>query len=297
MFIVVPHGHCLTASAREDTDEVRNSPGLQRSVVNGEKSLPGMRTSSIYGRTAVAYAAATAVLMPIVEPHHLVSLLPGAMPGVGGLVSFWTALAALRNKYLFGFLCAHEVINDFSSDIIAQAATLDRNKIVPKDEKRLVLDWRRVWRSMSSAMISDDFPFLLWSRAMWAFSEWAVSSLRASTSLPARLVSTLTHPLGMATIKMLVTQVVYEPISSGGYLAIQAVLRGKSWKGVVAEVRSKLYTAWSDGLVYWSLAHMFVFLMPFWWLQPIADNIATLFFNSYLSILSNDVQDGDGDSN
>ena len=40
-------------------------------------------------------------------------------------------------------------------------------------------------------------------------------------------------------------------------------------------------------LVYWSCAHMVVFSMPFWWLQPITDNLATLFFNSYLSMLSN----------
>ena len=40
-------------------------------------------------------------------------------------------------------------------------------------------------------------------------------------------------------------------------------------------------------LVYWSCAHMVVFSMPFWWLQPIADNVATLFFNAHLSVLAN----------
>ena len=61
------------------------------------------------------------------------------------------------------------------------------------------------------------------------------------------------------------------------------------------ELKEKLWTAWTDGLIYWSFAHMAVFLMPFWWLQPIADNVATLFFNSYLSLLSNGGLENDGE--
>ena len=46
----------------------------------------------------------------------------------------------------------------------------------------------------------------------------------------------------------------------------------------------KFWSVWRDGLVFWSGAHMVVFLMPIWWLQPIADKLFTLAFNTYLSL-------------
>ena len=178
---------------------------------------PGLRTSTVYAHTALLYAGATAILMPIVETHHVAAILPTAK----GVVAWWAALVGLRNKFLFGFLCAHELVNDLASDVVAQAYTLDRSKTGDKDQKRLVLDWRRVMRSMSSAMLSDDLPFLIWSRAMWSFSEWATAGLRSSTFIPARLVSIITHPVGMGAIKMIITQLVYEPTSTAAYLAVQ----------------------------------------------------------------------------
>ena len=68
---------------------------------------------------------------------------------------------------------------------------------------------------------------------------------------------------------------------------IQALLKGRGWRGVRFELQTKFGSAFRDGLIYWSVALMVVFMMPYWWLQPITDNLATLFFNSYLSILSN----------
>lgn len=275
----------LVIAQAHDADA--DSPVTDSGTSGSHRSLllkkPGVRTSVMYAQTALAYAGATAVLMPIIETRHLAAITPKA----SHLLAFWSALTALRDQHLFGFLCAHEVVNDLASDVLAQAFTLDREDTIPKEDKRLVLDWRRVTRSMSSAFLSDDLPFLMWSKLLWSFSEWAEVALRTSSSLPGRLVATLTHPLGMATVKMVITQLVYEPVSSAAYLACQALLKGKGWKGARAELKAKMWTAWTDGLVYWSFAHMFVFMMPFWWLQPIADNIATLFFNSYLSILSN----------
>lgn len=283
------HASALTITPTDEVDDSITDSASTRTRSAIKK--PGLRTSVLYAQTAVAYAGATAVLMPIVEPQHLAALLPKA----SGFLTFWSALAALRDQYLFGFLCAHEVINDLASDVLAQAVTIDRKKTIPREERRVSLDWRRVMRSMSSAMISDDLPFLAWSKILWSLSEMAAAKLRASSSLPVRLVSALTHPLGMATAKMFITQLVYEPVSSGAYLAIQALLKGQGWKGVRKELKEKLWTAWTDGLIYWSFAHMAVFLMPFWWLQPIADNVATLFFNSYLSLLSNGGLENDGE--
>ena len=273
----------IIAQAEDAADGTDSLGSSHRPAAALAAKKPGVRPSVLYAQTALAYAGATAVLMPIVETRHLAAITPGA----SGLLAFWSVLTALRDQYLFGFLCAHEVVNDLASDVLAQAFTVDRDKDLPKEQKRLVLDWRRVMRSMSSAMISDDLPFLMWSKLLWGFSEWAEVALRQSATLPARLVSALTHPLGMATVKMIITQLVYEPVSSAAYLSIQALLKGKGWKGARKELKDKMWTAWTDGLIYWSFAHMFVFMMPFWWLQPIADNVATLFFNSYLSMLSN----------
>ena len=272
----------VSEDSGRDENDLRKDSGHTRPAVLSRK--PGLRTSTVYTQTALAYIGATAILMPIIEPPHVAAILPKA----DGVVAWWAALVGFRNKFLFGFLCAHELVNDLASDVVAQAFTLDRNKVIAKDEKRLVLQWRRVMRSMSSAMLSDDLPFLIWSRAMWSFSEWATAGLRSSASLPARLVSILTHPIGMGAIKMLITQLVYEPTSTAAYLAMQALLKGQGWKGVRSELRTKFFSAFRDGMIYWSVALMVVFMMPFWWLQPITDNLATLFFNSYLSMLSND---------
>ena len=38
------------------------------------------------------------------------------------------------------------------------------------------------------------------------------------------------------------------------------------------EIRAKLFDVWRDGLVFWSAAHVVVFAMPIWWLQPIVEH-------------------------
>ncbi|KAJ1615824.1 hypothetical protein T492DRAFT_896756, partial [Pavlovales sp. CCMP2436] len=55
---------------------------------------------------------------------------------------------------------------------------------------------------------------------------------------------------------------------------------------VVAELQGKFFKCWCDGVIFWSAAHVVVFSMPFWWLQPIIDNTFTLFFNTYLAMLA-----------
>ena len=70
-------------------------------------------------------------------------------------------------------------------------------------------------------------------------------------------------------------------------------MKGGGLRACGREIKAKLMTAWRDGLVYWSCAHLVVFSIPVWWLQPLADNVATLFFNAYLSVLANKEIDED----
>jgi len=124
--------------------------------------------------------------------------------------------------------------------------------------------------------------------------EAAVKALRTS-AWAARspvLAALLSHPLTIAVLKTTITQLVYETVSDAVYLAIQAGMRGRGkrdegWRErIEKELRSKFFMVWRDGLVFWSAAHMVVFLMPIWWLQPIADNAFTLIFNTYLAIVA-----------
>lgn len=245
---------------------------------------PGLRVSRIYSCLGIWYALGTVILLPLVEARHL-AMLPLMPSVVGG----WSTFASFRDRNLFTFLCAHEVMNDICSDVVAQAYTLQQATETSTSEQRLAIDVRRVARSTSSAMLADDFPFLAWSRFLHdAF-------LHYLARLPAGVSTVLARPFIQAFTKMVVTQLVYEPVSSGGYLVIQALLKGRSWRGAVSELRRKLYGAWRNGLVYWSLAHVSIFMIPYWWLQPLADNVATMFFNAYLSILSNAEADEEDD--
>ena len=98
----------------------------------------------------LTYVAATAVIMPIVEPQHVgwaLNALPLAVPTAisAAVVAAWTWLTNLRNRNLFAFLCSHEIFNDVCSDVVAQAVTADK-----ESGGILHLDWRRVGRSTSA---------------------------------------------------------------------------------------------------------------------------------------------------
>ncbi|KAG8461879.1 hypothetical protein KFE25_013898 [Diacronema lutheri] len=237
----------------------------------------------VHRRTAGFYAGCTAVLMPLWEPRHVQSLVSTLRlpPPVGAaLMAGASGVYHARQRHMLPCLLAHEVITDVSADITAQAFEAG----APRSP--FELDWRRVLRSTSVSLISDDFPFLLWSRALWVVTERLAHRLRASRSLSPRLVAFLTNRLTVSVGKMIVTQVVYESASNALYLALQAAFRGMGWNGVLTELRHKFFKCWCDGVLFWSAAHVVVFAMPFWWLQPIVDNTFTLFFNTYLAMLA-----------
>uniref|UniRef100_A0A7S0PXS7 Uncharacterized protein n=1 Tax=Coccolithus braarudii TaxID=221442 RepID=A0A7S0PXS7_9EUKA len=140
-------------------------------------------------------------------------------------------------------------------------------------------------RSTIVSLASDDFPFLAWSRYLWVASERVTGAVRASSLTPG-VVRVLTHPISVAVGKAIITQALYETTSNAAYLSMQAGLRGRGWRGVMAELRGKFWTVWRDGLIFWSGCFVVVFAMPIWWLQPIMDNLFTLFFNTYLAMMA-----------
>ena len=72
------------------------------------------------------------------------------------------------------------------------------------------------------------------------------------------LVRALTHPATVTLLKTAVTQLVYETSSGAAYLSLQAGLRGRGLRGIIAELRAKLWGVWRDGLLFWTVAHMAV---------------------------------------
>jgi|EP00966_Prymnesium_polylepis_P219949 hypothetical protein len=244
----------------------------------------------IFRRTAVLYAATTVAFSPIVEPSRVQRAIGGlldlAPPLRSAVMAACRALYGLREAHTIEILLAHEVFTDVSADIIAQAIAADSD-----GSTAIAVDWPRVPRSAAASLISDDIPFLLWSKYLWELGERIIGRLRDSDlarSSPV-LVARLTHPVSVTLLKTAVTQLVYETTSNAVYLALQAAMRrGKPGetrlKRIVAELRGKLFGVWRDGLIFWSAAHIVVFAMPIWWLQPIMDNLFTLMFNTYLAI-------------
>lgn len=253
---------------------------------------------SVYRRTAAFYAGCTALLMPLWEPRHVQALLEALRlppPARSALLGAASAVYSVRQSHMLPCLLAHEVITDVSADVTAQAfeaqgaalEAAEEGEEPPRDGSAgppapalVSLDWRRVLRSTSASLVSDDFPFLLWSRSLWVLSERLVARLRGAKNLPPRLVAFLTHGLSISVAKMVVTQLLYESASNALYLSLQALMRGMGWRGARQELRDKFFKCWRDGVVFWSAAHVVVFAMPFWWLQPIVDNTFTLFFNT-----------------
>jgi len=260
-----------TVQAVEDeSDEV--------AVVEGS-----MAPMSVMKNTAYLYAAITILLSPLVDPSLVGKLmaalhLPTVIRQV--LLALCRPLHAIRSKHTLAVLLSHEVITDVTADVMAQAVAAREAGV------RMAIDWKRVPKSTLASLLSDDFPFLIWSRYIWIAGERAVLGLRASNLNPL-LVRVLTNPIAVTVAKTAITQVVYETTSNTVYLSLQALLRGGGRRGVVAELRGKFFKVWRDGLLFWSAAHIVVFSMPIWWMQPITDNFFTLIFNAYLAYVSN----------
>ena len=184
-------------------------------------------------------------------------------------------LYALRLKYEWYILMWHEVFTGVSADVLAQSI----------EGLRPSINWARAVRTTSVSFLSDDLPFLVWSRVLWTAAERAKAAVRSS-SLSPELMAALTSHASITCAKTAVTTGVYDTASDAVYLALQAALRGGGARGIAAELRAKLWTLRRDGLVFWSMAHMALFSIPVYWMQPIADNLTTIIFNTYQSLLA-----------
>ena len=77
-------------------------------------------------------------------------------------------------------------------------------------------------RTATVSLLSDDLPFLVWSRLIWVWAEKAKAALRTSALAP-RLIRALTHPATVTVAKTALTQLVYETSSDSAYLAMQVL--------------------------------------------------------------------------
>ena len=134
--------------------------------------------------------------------------------------------------------------------------------------------------STTAAVISDDLPWLAWTALLWRGGEAVVRAVETSGLAPS-LVSHLTHPLTIASVKMVITQCVYEPASSATYLSVNTVLRGGGLRAVRRELRSKLFGVWRTGLAFKSTTSIVAFMMPFWWMSIVVDSVGTVLFVSW----------------
>ena len=190
--------------------------GLARARTRERGDAP----SRIVSRTACLYAACTALASPLLQPANVglaLDALPlsRSAPARAVMLDVATALHELRTNHALTFVLLHVLATDVAADVLAQAIDCD-------GAQRIVLDRRRIGRSAAVAMLSDDLPFLLWSRLLWHAGERAVASLRASRRLPSRQLRVLTHGATVAVAKMLMTQLLYESASDAAYLSLQA---------------------------------------------------------------------------
>ena len=124
----------------------------------------------------------------------------------------------------------------------------------------MCLDWRRLRRSTVAAVLSDDLPFVLWAAVLWRGFE-RLQGWVAASSLSAGLKRVLVHPVATSIAKTILTQTFYETVSTGLYLALQALLRGEGGGRAAAEVRAKFWSAWTDGVVFFTAANAVTFLL------------------------------------
>ena len=158
----------VVAPVQDELDEV--------AVVQGS-----MAPMTIMKSTAYLYGAITLLLSPLVDPA-LVSELLGALHLPGLLRQIILALCrplhAIRSKHTLAVLLTHEVITDVTADVMAQSFAAHEAGV------RMAIDWKRVPKSTLASLLSDDFPFLIWSRYIWIVGERAVLGLRASDLNP-----------------------------------------------------------------------------------------------------------------
>ncbi len=223
--------------------------------------------SAVYAGSSLVVVGAT---LGLVGVPGIGSVLDGTLSGAFG--------GMLRDEthYETPAVIVHGLIVAAIADVVAQSIVSPGG---------VLIDWRRARRTAFVCFVTDDLPFLFWIRAVWSGFE-AMRPVIDRLPLPPALRAFLLSPLGAAALKTAATQLVYESASTAFYLGLQEGVRGGGVRGVWREIRSKFVRAWSRGVAFFSVAHVLMFLVPFWWLQPVVDNLSTLIFNIWLARLS-----------
>lgn len=229
-------------------------------------------------RTWLVWACSSLACNPLLAPERVEARVAEWMPsGCAALIAVYRVAHGLRARHTLAILLLHDFMTDVTADITAQVIDARSAGV---DSMRI--NWRRVPRTAIASFISDDIPFLLWSRLLWVGGQRLAAAAQVS-ELP--LVRALGHPAVLAVAKTVATQLVYETASAAAYLALQAALQGRSAAGAL---RRNLRAVWLNGAAFWSVAHVLVFSLPAWWMQPIMDNLFTLCFNTYLATVAHE---------
>ena len=249
-----------TVCAEEDTPAAACRSRRDRSLTRGLRSVsqPKLfgRTCGVYALLTVATSPLTEP--GGVASALRVLRLPLGGPVRSALLSLAAGLYSVRQRFEWAILMWHEAFTSLSADLLAQAIESPHAEVDEAEEERgeatatvgagdggssggagadsgsstggggggggrhteRAVDWRRAARTATVSLLSDDLPFLVWSRLIWLWAEKAKAALRASALAP-RWIRVLTHHATVTVAKMALTQLVYETASDSAYLAMQ----------------------------------------------------------------------------
>ena len=161
----------------DEARDLHNGNGLAAPSTRSRLSRSKLQPKRLFRRVASLYGAGTVALSPLMEPM----VVAGALTSVGvpqllqaPFLAIAGLLSKLRSDHALKCLIAHELVTDVTADLFAQL-------LAQREAKAVALDWRRVPRSTAAAFLSDDVPFLLWSRWLWVSSQRAIEALHASS--------------------------------------------------------------------------------------------------------------------
>lgn len=231
-----------TMSAEEDTPAAACRSRRDRGLTRGLRSV---RQPKLFGRTCGVYALLTVATSPLTEPSGVASALRVLRLPLGAtvrsaLLSLAAGLYSVRQQFEWAILMWHEAFTSLSADLLAQAIEGPHAEEDEAEEERgegtatvgaadggsdgrhaeRAVDWWRAARTATVSLLTDDLPFLVWSRLIWIWAEKAKAALRTSALAP-RLIRVLTHHATVTVAKMALTQLVYETGSDSAYLALQ----------------------------------------------------------------------------
>ena len=200
---------------------VATTDAMQIQKGSDDAESPEPRWKQLFSLTAINYAAVTIATSPLTEPSGVESVLlglrvPSALRSV--VLAACRFLYRIRQDHTAVILIGHEAFTGMTADVLAQSiegwhhasgesssssagADGDDNAHDAHDG----IDVVRVARTTTVSLVSDDLPFLLWSRYLWLAAERFKASVRGSSLAPG-LVRALTNPVSMTLGKTAITR-------------------------------------------------------------------------------------------